>query len=61
MQQQDKAQEPTTRQIMADELKMSYSTFKRWLKRENIELPKGLITPAYQKLIYEKFYNRISE
>ena len=52
---------PKTRQEMADELYISYSTFKRWLQRQGISLPSGLIYPAYQKLIYEKYYNHIAE
>ncbi len=58
--QQDKAQKSKTRQQIAYELDMSYSTFKRWLQRQGISLPKGMVIPAYQKLIYDKFYNRIS-
>lgn len=52
---------PKTRQEIADELYISYSTFKRWLKKQGISLPRGLVLPCYQKLIYDKFYNRIEE
>ncbi len=49
-------QKSKTRQQIADELGMSISTFRRWLKRNDIILPKGLVIPAKQKLIYQKFY-----
>jgi hypothetical protein len=30
-------------------------TLKRWLIRENINIPKGLIPPYHQKTIYKTF------
>lgn len=49
-----------TRQQIARELEISESTFRRWLKRRGIVLPKGLVMPAEQKLIYQKFYSDAS-
>jgi hypothetical protein len=46
--------EPKTRQQIPDEYGISVNTFKTKLKRVRIELPKGLIFPATQKLIYHK-------
>lgn len=46
---------PKTRQEIANELGLSYSTFKRWLKRKGIVLPSGLVFPADQQLIYKAF------
>jgi hypothetical protein len=44
-----------TRLEQATEYGISYRTFLRWVKKEQIGLPRGLITPYYQKKIYEKF------
>ena len=43
---------PKTRQEMADEYGISVNTFINKLKRAGIDLPKGLIFPATQKMIY---------
>jgi len=43
---------PKTRQEMADEYGISVNTFISKLHRVGIDLPKGLIFPATQKLIY---------
>ncbi len=42
---------------MATELGMSISTFRRWLKREGIVLPKGALTPSSQRIIYRHYYD----
>jgi len=42
-----------TRQEIADEYGISTKTFSRWLKKENIVLSSGLLTPKEQKIIYE--------
>lgn len=46
-----------TRQQMAFEYKISTRTLSRWLKKLDIDLPSGNITPKYQKIIYEKLGN----
>jgi hypothetical protein len=43
-----------TRQQMAHEFNFSYPTFWRKLKEHGIDLPKGLICPKWQTIIYEK-------
>jgi hypothetical protein len=43
-----------TRQQIAQEYGLSYSTFWRRLKYHKIELPPGLINLKWQKEIYEK-------
>ncbi len=43
-----------TRQQMADEYHISRKTFYNRLKKEEIQLKKGLILPKDQKAIYEK-------
>ena len=39
---------------MATEYGVCLKTFNRWLKRESIVLPKGLICPKDQEVIYEQ-------
>lgn len=51
-----KSKIPKTRQQIAQELGISYSTFKRWLKKNDINLPSGLVLPADQEIIYQKFF-----
>ena len=43
-----------TRQEIADEYGISRRTLQRWLKKMNISLSKGLVTPSEQLLIYRK-------
>lgn len=47
---------PKSRSEIAEELSISVSTLRRYLQKENIELPKGryLLPAEYQK-IYELF------
>lgn len=48
--------QPTkTRAEFAAEYNVKPRTFRRWLKKANIELPSGYITPKYQRLIYDTF------
>ena len=49
---------PKTRAQIAEELKISIKKFRQWLKDENIILPKGLVTPKYKQIIFEKWYGR---
>jgi hypothetical protein len=44
-----------SRQQIAEEFGVSTKTLSRWLKKENIDLPPGFITPKWQKLIYSRF------
>lgn len=44
-----------TRQEIAEEYGISRRTFQRWLKKQNIELPAGLLTPREQEIIYQNF------
>lgn len=44
-----------TREEIATEYEVTTRTFRRWLKRANIQLPSGYLTPKYQQLIYDTF------
>ncbi len=44
-----------TRQQIADEYGIDRKTLYRWLKKACIQLSSGLVTPAEQELIYQKF------
>lgn len=44
-----------TRQQIADEYGIHRTTFNRWLKRANMELPHGLINPSTVQEIYKAF------
>ncbi len=44
-----------TRQELADELGISYTTLYRWLKKYEIDLPAGLIAPQRIVFIYARF------
>lgn len=44
-----------TRQQIAEEYGITPRTLRRWLKKNKIELPKRLICPNEQKLIYKTF------
>ena len=44
-----------TRQQLAIEYEISCKTLMRWLKRYNIEIPNGLISPKSQEKIYGHF------
>lgn len=46
--------EAKTRQEIALLYGISTKTLKKWLERENINLPKGLISPKDQERIFEK-------
>jgi len=43
-----------TKQDMANEYGVCLKTFVRWLKKHNIKISRGLITPKEQKEIYNK-------
>ncbi len=42
-----------TRQQVADEYGVSTKTLSRWIKRRNLAIENGLLTPAMQKMLYE--------
>lgn len=44
-----------TRQEIAVEYGINVKTLYRWLKKANIQLSGGRVTPAEQELIYQKF------
>lgn len=44
-----------TRQEIAEEYGISRRTLQRWLKKQNINLPNGLLTPKEQEVIYQLF------
>jgi len=44
-----------TRTMIAHEYGISRKTLQRWLKKAQIDLTNGLVTPAEQKRIYKKF------
>jgi hypothetical protein len=50
----------TNKKILANDLGMSMSTFQRWLKRNNIDVPRGLITPALQQKIWNIFNGNLN-
>lgn len=43
-----------TRTQIASEYEVSPRTLKRWMQKYNVDIPKGNITPKYQKIIYDK-------
>ena len=47
---------PKTRRQIAKELGISERTLQRWLKKSGLALPSGLVTPYYQKVIYELYW-----
>jgi hypothetical protein len=44
-----------TRMQIADEYEISYSTFWRKVKSNCLKLPGGLLSPRWQKIIYDAF------
>jgi hypothetical protein len=44
-----------TRKELAEYYQINEKTLSKWFKRENITLPKGLITPKLLKTIIKKF------
>jgi hypothetical protein len=47
-----------SRQEIANEFGISSKTLSRWFLKENLQIPKGLISPKNQDVIYEKFENK---
>lgn len=53
-----------TRQEIANEYGVNRKTFYKMLKRADLNIPSGLITPASQKTIYDHFghpYERVEQ
>jgi len=50
-----KANVTKTRQQIAFEYEISTKTLSRWLKREKIAIPSGLVRPIHLELIYRTF------
>lgn len=46
-----------SRKQLASDYGVSIRTLYRWIKKEGVSLPPGLIKPATLKLIYKKFGN----
>ncbi len=46
---------PKTKHQIAQELGISLRTLQRWIKKSDIEVPRGLISPLKQTEIFEKF------
>jgi len=44
---------PKTKTQIAEELGISLSTLQRWLKKHDLHIPRGLISPEKQKKIYK--------
>ena len=44
-----------TRQEIADEYGISPRTLFRWLEKAEFDLPRGLLSPKSQELIYREF------
>lgn len=45
---------PKTRKELASELGIHPKTLTRWLKKNNLQISSGLLTPVEQKTIYTK-------
>jgi len=46
---------PKTKYQIAQELGISLRTLQRWIKKSDLEVPRGLVCPHKQKEIFEKF------
>jgi hypothetical protein len=46
---------PKTKAEMANEYGICCRTFYRWLKKEKIEIPRGLLKPNQVEIIYKAF------
>jgi len=46
---------PKTKYQIAQELGISLRTLQRWIKKSDIEVPRGLVCPQKQIEIFEKF------
>ncbi len=55
------SQTSKTRRQIADEYGITPRTLRRWLKKSNIDLPRRLICPREQDIIYQTFGNPLKE
>jgi hypothetical protein len=46
---------------IASDLGISLSTLKRWLRKHNLNIPRGYVSPQNQQLIHEKFGLEITQ
>lgn len=46
---------PKTKYQLAQEMGISLRTLQRWIKKSNLEVPRGLVCPEKQKEMLEKF------
>ncbi|WP_175574375.1 helix-turn-helix domain-containing protein [Algoriphagus marinus] len=53
-------QKVKTRQQVADEYGISARTLSRWFQNKKLRIPKGLLSPKVQELIYQEFGKPIS-
>jgi len=44
-----------TKQQLAKEYGICVKTFNKWLKKENLKIERGLVSPRIQQLIHRKF------
>lgn len=44
-----------TQQHIADEYGISSRTLRRWIRKEGLNIPQGVLKPIHQKLIYDTF------
>lgn len=54
-------QKAKSRQEIAEEFGISVKTLSRWILKEKLQIPQGLISPKDQDLIYEKFGKGIGQ
>lgn len=45
-----------SREVLAGEFGVCPKTFRKYLRTAEIELPRGMVRPSYQKLIYEQLW-----
>ena len=52
---EDKKRQAKTREQVAEEYGISVKTLKKWIKDSGVELPTGVISPAWIERIYQLF------
>jgi len=48
-------QKAKSRQEIAEEYGICVRTLSRWFQKNNLSIPKGLLSPKIQELIYQEF------
>jgi transposase-like protein len=51
----DEMKQAKSCQEIAEEYGISPRTLSRWLQKAELDLPRGLVSPKFQEVIYEKF------